>query len=39
MLILADTNILLRLVEPGHPQHTTAVESLRTMRLAATGLS
>jgi predicted nucleic acid-binding protein len=28
MLILADTNILLRLVERGHPQHTVASEAI-----------
>ena len=32
MLILVDTNILLRLVEPSHSQHQLAAESLQSIR-------
>jgi predicted nucleic acid-binding protein len=32
MLILADTNILLRLIERRHPQHSTAAEALEILR-------
>jgi predicted nucleic acid-binding protein len=34
MLVLVDTNVLLRVVEPGHAQHAQAVASLRTLRSA-----
>jgi predicted nucleic acid-binding protein len=33
MLILADTNVLLRLVEENHPQHAIANDSLAAVRL------
>lgn len=32
MLVLVDTNVLLRAMEPRHPQHHDAVASLRSMR-------
>lgn len=31
MLLLVDTNVLLRLVEPGHAQHATAVEATESL--------
>lgn len=34
MQVLVDTNVLLRVVEPGHAQHTTAVTALRRLRQA-----
>ena len=34
MLILVDTNVLLRVVEPGHAQHAQAAAALRAWRLA-----
>lgn len=32
MLVLVDTNVLLRVVEPRHPHHAEAAQSLRTLR-------
>lgn len=32
MLVLVDTNVLLRVIEPRHPQHDDAVRSLRLLR-------
>jgi predicted nucleic acid-binding protein len=32
MLILADTNVLLRLVERNHPHHTAAIDALSNVR-------
>ncbi len=34
MLVLVDTNVLLRVIEPGHSHHTQAVAALRALRLA-----
>ena len=34
MLILVDTNILLRLVEPGHSRHAESVRAVRVLRSA-----
>lgn len=34
MLVLVDTNVLLRVVEPQHAQHATAVRALRLQRQA-----
>lgn len=34
MLVLVDTNVLLRVVEPSHVQHVQAVRALRTNRQA-----
>ena len=39
MLILVDTNVVLRVVEPRHPQHGQAVASLRAVRLAGNDLA
>lgn len=35
MLILIDTNILLRIAEPSHSQHAAAVEAIRMIRVLA----
>jgi predicted nucleic acid-binding protein len=35
MSVLADTNILLRRTQPGHPSHTLAVESIARLLAAA----
>jgi predicted nucleic acid-binding protein len=32
MLILVDTNVLLRVVEPGHPHHPQALAAIRQLR-------
>lgn len=32
MLVVVDTNVLLRVIEPGHPQHDVAAASLRSIR-------
>jgi len=34
MNITADTNILLRLAEPGHTQHATVLNAVVSLRLA-----
>jgi predicted nucleic acid-binding protein len=34
MLVLVDTNVLLRVVEPRHPHHAGAVAALRSLRKA-----
>jgi predicted nucleic acid-binding protein len=38
MLILVDTNVLLRLVEPGHRHHVVASTAIRTLRQAGNTL-
>jgi predicted nucleic acid-binding protein len=32
MLVLIDTNVLLRVIEPGHVHHAEAVAALRALR-------
>src|SRR3990170_3934562 len=38
MLILVDTNVFLRLVEPGHRRHLEASSAIRTLRQAGNAL-
>jgi predicted nucleic acid-binding protein len=38
MLILVDTNVLLRLVEPGHRHHAVASTAIRALRQAGNTL-
>ncbi len=39
MLVLVDTNVLVAVVEPRHPQHAQAVDALRTLRHAGDDLA